>query len=437
MFLLKNKQVFCVIIIILLIYLCLRFIKKRIYQKAKLNTDAILKTHIQQYDDTLKSIFEDKNIYHNNVEKSMQSAYNKAVSSTVERVSQIGLLGLNENDIAEISYILCKNPQKRRPIYTAPENNIIHIETNQPIQHEQIIQPAINALNNIQIEWNLRHAESNIKNNESHVLTGKSNTINNYFNQTKKIKSDSQNVHDSSVNEDMLKTYNILKNDMVKYNGEHNEFHEGFSVIYQDIFTFIQTDDELSYYDKENAILILNRVNNDDLYTHSIVVHNRPIKVKELAYLVWKRAYHPANQQNQKEIKHAIIKAMADCVESGNAVCSGGIAARLLTSLVLLDFNPQVGHTMTKQCYKNEVMGKANNILQETIREYANQNTDLDLKRFAESYLNPQIDDSNISQDIKNQFYMVVEKKIDNMLLEYNGKISPEIKTEIMAGIQI
>ena len=391
-----------IVLIILLIFIFIHL--RKIKQKCKRTTPGVLESNIQQYVKQSKPAFE------NGDSTQIEEIYNKEIFNIVDKVSHIGLLGLNEQDIIDISWILCKNPHKHNQANTQVHNTL-------------------NTLANTRTEWNLMAAQQpeNICNEQHIHPSSKLNAVNTYIKQAKKIKPDSQNVHDSAVNNDLMNTYTTMKNDQNQCLASDDLRHQ--------ITQMINTTFDDNEVKKNNALRILDKIYKEGLYTHSL--NSQPIQLSDILNTTWNRSLHPLNSENREEMRKSLVNALADCMEKGYSVCSGGISARILASPVLLDFNNQVGQVMTKQGYKAEVFSKSNDLLQETIQEYANQELDPDMKTFSESFTNIQIDDSTIPIDVKNRFYRQVEHKIDKMLLDYQGKIPDETKSEIMAGIKM
>lgn len=390
------------------------------YLTEKAMPDKVIADYMLDYENVVKWHSENPNI-------ELQKAHQKTISKLVERVGDIGLPGLNDQDIAEISYILCQIP-KQPNIQPHQQSSL-----NQPINSNSLLKNediALNIaiLNDAQINYN-RQKANHYSINQKKIQTAnrniqnpnKNDQINTYFHIAKKVKSDSQNVHDASVNEDLQKSYQILKND------------DSIGNISREIEIFNEIQCKMPISLQKNALSILNIIYHNDLKTYSILDDGKPVSLSFLLNLVWNRAYHPDNINARETIKKSIILTMSECVENDHPVCSGGIAARLLASLVLLDADIRVGQVMSKQQYKNEVMENASKIWQETIEINRNQTQNLHLKQFADSFVDPQIDDSKISESVKNAFYKQFECKIDNMLEKYKGKIPDTLRAEILS----
>ena len=69
------------------------------------------------------------------------------------------------------------------------------------------------------------------------------------------------------------------------------------------------------------------------------------------------------NNANRNISKKAVLGSLEDCYESGGLVCTGGRAARYLSSLAGIDSDPSLGHAGSYDAYKNQIYGEAMNII--------------------------------------------------------------------------
>ncbi len=153
-----------------------------------------------------------------------------------------------------------------------------------------------------------------------------------------KVRSDAQNVHDSSVNSALRDTYGRLEPYHMS-DAELVALRSMLSPAGRDTLALIQ---------KENSpVFSLQR-------TETVPPH-----LLEVLSRVWGRSMVPANAEQRIQLQKALADALDSCKEPGYIVCSGGITARLLNSLVLLDVDPTMGHVMTADQYKNELMNDA------------------------------------------------------------------------------
>jgi hypothetical protein len=84
---------------------------------------------------------------------------------------------------------------------------------------------------------------------------------------------------------------------------------------------------------------------------------------------IWNRAKHPRNSGRAELIREAVATALADGVENGTPVCANGRTARVLNSLVTLDYDPAIAAhgAMTFEAYRNEIFTEIKDIVADAI----------------------------------------------------------------------
>lgn len=83
---------------------------------------------------------------------------------------------------------------------------------------------------------------------------------------------------------------------------------------------------------------------------------------------VWNRTKEPGN--NTKQATEAVITALADCVENGKLVCVNGRCARLLSSLVTIDHDPVIAAgAMTTEAHRNEIYSQVSRAVDKRVAE--------------------------------------------------------------------
>ena len=314
------------------------------------------------------------------------------IANTINRIANVG-------DVLAVEVIMDHNPVD---ILTDMDNFgmlddiIMHIELG-------AMTPVEEHLGNMTLDWKVSDAKRETK---------KIDGVNRYFNKSKHIRSDGQNVHDTSVNKDLRDTYSTLKAE------EH--FNTQYDTM-QDIRAGLSG----------RALEVFDHINKNSSKVFSL---GDNVYLKSIVPLVWNRAYHPLNV-NVKDMHEAFRKALEDCYENGHIVCTGGICARILSSLALLDMaNKSLGCVNTMEQYKAEMYSNAQDILNDVIREVKGS----DMEQFAMSFNDISIDEDEIPEDVKNRFYSIVEDRIDHMLQSYNPRNVPKnMKRDIMAGIRL
>jgi hypothetical protein len=283
-------------------------------------------------------------------------------------------------------------------------------------QVDPLFRDTIDVLGNRTTSWRVNTAKE--------ASDNKKEAVENYFDLSKKVKSDTQNVHDSNVNKHLKETYTQLKKDdfLITKKGGFDE-----------ILRFIGNS-KLDDVKRDNARKALYHIRDSPLKVFSL---GNDVYLRDILLLVWNRAYHPDNDENAKDIRESVVESLADCVENKQIVCSGGVAARLLSSLGLLDHDENVGITQSTEMYRNEIFGEAKKIFDDELKN-AEKLGDENTKLFARSFADLSVKDEEITKETREKFYQNVEKKVDDTLNGYDPKYIPiGMKKEIMAGFDI
>lgn len=217
---------------------------------------------------------------------------------------------------------------------------------------------------------------------------------------------DAQNVHDSSVNRDLNNTLRELRSTLPT----------GYS-------TTSAISDARKYcngtYRREYGDAKADRAQRClDIITTGNHITTFNDTEDEIFAATWLRCDHRANQRNKKDMRDGIIHALADSIEGANPVCIGGRCGRVLSSLVTLDYNTEVGVAMTAEAYRNQIFHETADLIRETI-DTAKQSNDVDLATAANAY-----DDSGDAPDRGNdKLREMMLHAIDNNINSYRDKV--------------
>ena len=371
-------------------------------------------------------VIEEKITIENDNYEEQVEQYNNIIDDTTNIVKNTPIENFIQDDINNITFLIDRNPYRTINQFNDYENNddlmifdLMFQDLDYPnfyLNIPTIIQEDLNILTGTTVNWRKIEADKEGKN--------KKEKIDKYIEKSKVIRSDIQNVHDTMVNEDLRKTYIKLDNDDKNITNQ-----ESIDSIKQ----FIDNSD-LSENIKFNANKTYKYIMSSD-YKVFQLGHN--VHLKNILRLTWNRGNHPKNIKQKENIKESVIIALSDCIENNKVVCSGGIGSRLLSSMVLIDYDSTIGTTQTTSEYKSEIFSKSQDIFQEQIK-ISLESKDPEIKKFAESFTDTNIDDSTISKNIKDNFYKSVENKVDGMLKTYDKSHIPlNVKDEIMAGLII
>jgi tetratricopeptide (TPR) repeat protein len=207
--------------------------------------------------------------------------------------------------------------------------------------------------------------------------------------------SDSQNVHDSAIYNELLEQVNevMCQNRQIPDYELHN---------YDEVINWLRVRyrDTPEKYKVEKVIALLN---ND--YPISIL---NGISERTLITAIWQRSYDEINENNAGSIREALGDAVLDCVEGDYVVCITGRSSKLWQSLALLDANPKIGILKTKQAIRNEIFDKAAKVVNDFVGINGSASESLKL-----AYL----EDENSEQVI--ELKEVMKQKIKNIGKDY------------------
>ena len=294
--------------------------------------------------------------------------------------------------------------------------NTVYFENLENINQPQIID-LVNAFNTNSPVIQTKSIEQR-KINALQTANNKKEAVENYYSDAKIMESNSQNVH--SASEDLKKSLNIISSG--------NLVLPKLSETIEDVREFI----EANYLGSKRlkALRTLDVVSkNNEIYTFKTTEG-------DIFNKVWNRSKHTKNKNNKRNIMEAVVDALADSSTGNNGtICINGRCGRYLGSLTLLDYNKEVGKIGTCDSYKNEIMVKSSDILNNEIKIAKKSSLKL-MRDIGKSYddITIEIDDATENEFIKN-----VKALIHKMIDGYIGKISNNelnrLREEAISGI--
>lgn len=181
---------------------------------------------------------------------------------------------------------------------------------------------------------------------ETHTVTHNTSPQANKIEGTKTFASDSQNVHDSALNTDLLEQYNRIKN----YN-----YEEGLNFS---IDNYVPRTNDGSKYQK---ILYVLDVMKSNSYKTSLTGSTE----YELLNAVWNRINSRDNIKNLGRLIEAFEDQLSECATSSHStVCVSGRCSHVISCLALLDKDPTLGILRTKEVWRNQLLNDAAKIVE-------------------------------------------------------------------------
>ena len=236
----------------------------------------------------------------------------------------------------------------------------------------------------------------NIKNEKSNIKSDDPAFIQKTILSRQNWQSDSQNVHDASV-------YEELNSQIGKIQDENNKIKDIHLHNYDEAVNWLR----VRYKNEPDKLNAINKVINTLNTNNSIgIIPN--LREKDVLTTVWQRTFDPANANNAAQLREAMGEAVLDCVERDHVVCIAGRTSKVWQALARLDNNEDVGVLKTKQVIRNEIYQKAAKIVDDFVG--VNGSASQALK---ESYSN------NENTEQVHEMIECIKNKIDDLKDEY------------------
>jgi len=138
---------------------------------------------------------------------------------------------------------------------------------------------------------------------------------------------------------------------------------------------------------------------------------------------VWFRSYHPNNKNVKDKILQSIFDSLFDCWEEGlidrKIVCVNGRTSRILSSLILLDFDERNWEVKRLEQLKNDIYKKTSRLIEEEAVN-ATKSDNIFMQNAGKLYLAKSIEDYNniteISDDVNEELANIIRNSIENMV---------------------
>lgn len=154
---------------------------------------------------------------------------------------------------------------------------------------------------------------------------------------TPPIVSDSQNVHDSELQNAAKKNIDVLYSSQ-----DESDPRQVINAIYQ-------THPKLSPKDKLNISLVLDSINDTN-------VHSKYGKTEmQILNAIWGRINSPVNNKNKDELIMSLADQLSSAVEHDTVVCSTGKIMRIVSSLEAIDLGNDIASLKPKWAIEREI----------------------------------------------------------------------------------
>ena len=229
------------------------------------------------------------------------------------------------------------------------------------------------------------------QNTATTTTTTAANAANAYLDLSVQNTTDTQNVHDTSVLAGFKNIVDRLNND---FEGELQSIADIESEIKLHGKRFSENRPQLTI----DALAVIEKIKQKE----KIVSLN--LTDLECLQLVWHRANHKKNINNCNKIKQSIFDNLVDCWEvdeiggllnnmfgieettQRKIVCVTGRVTRILSSLILLDFDPKNWEVKRFEQFKNDIFNKTKLIIEEEATK-AMASSDIEMQNAGKTFL--------------------------------------------------
>jgi hypothetical protein len=331
----------------------------------------------------------------------LEQMRNKPSTGNVQMLDRMGDYEIRDDqidhNIPEIRELIAEDLMIRRIEELGDVVQPRNINIVQPIQSIHPVQP----IHPIHPVHPVRQTNSRIAEVVNNVKILGDDKRNKFFKSMRKWTPDPQNVHDSHISDDVVKSYDI---------------------IVAGLPPLVDADLEIQKYVNELAELKNNGTISKTVYDNAMITiknmkdfeHSRVGDTEQniLANVV-RRINIPENMKNRKDMVVSLATNLADSVKKNNLtnmpVCISGRVAGVIESLAHMDKDPGVGILKTKEAIRNEVFQTAHHEYMATQKMALDGNNDT-LKKGAEDMRDGEDSPESI------EFEKLVKENIKNRL---------------------
>lgn len=215
--------------------------------------------------------------------------------------------------------------------------------------------------------------------------------------------SDTQNVHDSTLYQELVQQYDIVKEENKKIPNIQLKDYKGMC-------QWVRARLGGREMDLHRANKVLEVWDNN----YPIQAMSGSVSEQDLVMAVWHRIHDPQNAERMNALKEAFVEGILDCLENDHVVCMSGRNSKIWQILGSIDHNEQMGILRTKETIKNTIILKCASIVNK--------------------YMTSGVVPENVLEDYKSgavtnevsELKETIIKEIKELRDEYNGKLPQE-----------
>lgn len=224
---------------------------------------------------------------------------------------------------------------------------------------------------------------------------------------------DEENVHDHALNKDIKIIMNRIKSEQPIMK---KSLHEVQSEILA-----LTPDDKFN-----DVMLVLGHINTE-------FVSQLDMTDAEVLVRIWERA---EGQPNEKLIKESVIDNLCNCIDDLGVVCVTGRTHRIISSLILLDKDPENWKMQLAETYNEEILNKSKNIINDVANiavEEMNADYEYDSSRVVEN--KKEIKQLLLKNSPQKTMEILINKMIDSYAELFTPAHLDKIKKDNFAAI--
>lgn len=299
-----------------------------------------------------------------------------------------------DHDIPEIRELIAEDLMVRQLETLGQEvtinYNAVDVHDMQNLRNIELLQPGI--------QRNRRKTAPKIPNIK---ILGDENK-NKFFKNITTWTSDTQNVHDSHLTNDVDKSYQKIIVGLPKLIDASFEITN----LKNELMT-MSTNGTITKDIYENALKTINSMRPDSVYSkigesESNILAN-----------IYRRINIPSNLNRRKDLIHSLAINLSNAVERNNVsnmpVCVSGRVASAISSLAYLDSDPDIGILKTKEAIRNEVFQTAYHEYKSILDE-SSKSADNVIKKGADDIQSG--DDSPESRKLEDDIKLRIEARL-------------------------
>jgi hypothetical protein len=242
--------------------------------------------------------------------------------------------------------------------------------------------------------------------------------------------SDDQNSHDTYVNKCLRNIIAILRDDqkeepLISIFQIRSEIQRKYNVDPPKETETLDTPAE------QSVLTVI-----DTMYNKGASKYNSTLEIteSELLQRVWMRSLDKRNEAVKEQMQDMIYSALASSYEGGSIVCINGRCAKLLSAIVVLDFDPRTHELRTLEQFRNELFIKT----RELVKNRANKaltSSDPKVVAVATSYLAEKQEDlpKELDPEANKNFTIYLRQQIEAMVKEHAKNLPPDTIKHIIS----